>query len=78
VESDFEVILENARSILDSLWHMASYAQDAAESLEARIEEEDLDGMTEAVEVRDTLECLQVLSLEVSEGIDAYQQRHAR
>jgi hypothetical protein len=32
--------------------------------------------MAEAVEVRDTLERLQALSLEMSEEIDANQQRH--
>ena len=53
-------------------------AQDAAASLGARIEDVDLNGMAEAVEVRETLECLQALSLEVSEEIDAYQDRHAR
>ena len=53
-------------------------AQDAAASLGARIEDEDLNGMVEAVEVRETLERLQALSLEVSEEIDVYQDRHAR
>jgi hypothetical protein len=46
--------------------------EDAAESLDTRIEDEDLDGRTEAVEVREALERLQALSLEVSEGIDTY------
>jgi hypothetical protein len=32
--------------------------------------------MEEAVEVREALERLQTLSLEVSEEIDAYQNRH--
>jgi hypothetical protein len=53
------------------LWRMAQLAQDAAESLDVRIEEEDLDGLAEAVER------LQALSLEVSEELDAYQQRYA-
>jgi hypothetical protein len=39
---------------------------------------EDLAGMAEAVEVREALERLQALSLEVSEELDAYQDRHAR
>jgi hypothetical protein len=78
VEADRELILEDARSIQERLWRMARYAQDAAASLGARIEGEDLNGMAEAVEVRETLERLQALSLEVSEEIDAYQQRHAR
>jgi hypothetical protein len=37
-----------------------------------------LDGQAEAVEVREALERLQTLSLEVSEQLDAYQQRHTR
>ena len=45
-------------------FRIAQLAQDGAESLEARIEDEDLDGLAEAIEV--------------SEGLDAYQQRHAR
>jgi hypothetical protein len=76
VEADRKLILEDARSIREGLWRMARLAQDAAESLDARIEDENLDGKEEAVEVREALEHLQTLSLEVSEGIDAYQQRH--
>jgi hypothetical protein len=34
--------------------------------------------MAEAVEVREALERVQDLSVEVSEELDAYQQRHAR
>jgi hypothetical protein len=56
---------------------LARLTQDAAESLDARIEDEDLDGRTEAVEVREALERLQALSLEVREELDAYQQRYA-
>jgi hypothetical protein len=79
VEADRELILEDARSIQETLWRIARYAQDAAESLGARIEDENLNGMTEASEAsgaRETLERLQALSLEVSEEIVAYQQRH--
>ncbi len=76
VELDRELILEDARSIQEGLWRIARYAQEAAGSLGVRSEDEDLNGMTEAVEVRETLERLQALSLEVSEEIDAYQQRH--
>jgi hypothetical protein len=57
---------------------MARLAQDAAESLDGQIEEENLDGLVEAVEVRDALGRVQDLSVEVSEELDAYQQRHAR
>jgi hypothetical protein len=63
---------------LDGLWRMVRLAQDVAESLDARIEDEDLDGLTEAVEVREALERLQALSIEVSEELDAYQNRHIR
>ena len=34
--------------------------------------------MEEAVEVREAIERLQALTIEVSEEIDAYQDRHAR
>jgi hypothetical protein len=57
---------------------MARYAQDATESLDSRIEDEIPDGLAEAGEVREALERLQALSLEVSEELGAYQQRHAR
>jgi hypothetical protein len=78
VESEPELILEDACSIREGLLHMARYAQDAAETLDARVEDENLDGLAEAVEVREALERLQVLSLEVSDEIDAYQQRYTR
>jgi hypothetical protein len=78
VESDRELMLEDARSISAGLWRMVEFAQDAAESLDARIEDEDLDGKAKAVEVREALERVQNLSLEISEELDAYQDRHAR
>jgi hypothetical protein len=78
VEADRELILEDARSIHEGLWRMAQLAEDAVESLDARIEDENLDGRTEVVEVREALERLQSLSLVVSEALDAYQDRHAR
>jgi hypothetical protein len=53
-------------------------AQAVVELLDVRIEDEDLDGRTEAEEVRSVLELIQNLSLEVSEELDAYQERHAR
>jgi hypothetical protein len=76
--SDRELILEDASSLREGLWRMAQLVQGAAESLHARIEDEDLDGQAEVVEVREALERLQALSLEVSEELDAYQQRYAR
>jgi hypothetical protein len=67
LQPDPELILEDARSIREGLWRMAHYARDAAETLDTSIEDEDLDGWAEAVEVREVLERLQGLSLEVSE-----------
>ena len=78
MDSERELMLEDACSISQGLWRIAQLAQDAAESLDARIEDEDLTGMVEAVEVRGALERLQALSIEVSEELDAYQQRHTR
>jgi hypothetical protein len=53
VEDNRELILEDASSIREGLWRMVQLAQDAAKTLDARIEDEDLDGRTEAVEVRE-------------------------
>ena len=53
-------------------------AQDAAEALDVRIEDKDLDGTAEAVEVREALERVQALSIEVSKELDVYQRRYAR
>ncbi len=50
MEADRELMLEDARSIREGLWRMARYAQDAAEALDSRIEDETLDGRAEAVE----------------------------
>ena len=77
MDSERELMLEDARSISQGLRRMAQLAQDAAESLESRIEDERLDGLAEAVEVRVALERMQALSLEVSEELDAYQSRYA-
>jgi hypothetical protein len=78
VEAKRELILEDARSIREGLWRMARLTQDAAETLDARIEDEDLDGRAEAVEVRGALERVHTLSPEVNEEVDAYQRRYAR
>jgi hypothetical protein len=78
VGSSSELMLEEARSIQEGLWRMAQLAQDAAETLDTRIEDEDLNGMAETVEVREALERLQDLNLEVSEELDAYQDRHGK
>ena len=69
VDSDRELMLEDARSISQGLWRMVRLAQDAAESPDRRIEEEDLNGIEEAVEVRAALACLQALSVEISENL---------
>ncbi len=42
MQPDPELILEDARSIRDAMWRMAQLAQDAAETLDARLENEDL------------------------------------
>jgi hypothetical protein len=49
----------------------------AVDLLDAKIEDERLDGRSEAEEVRTILELIQNLSLEVSEELDAYQERYS-
>ena len=78
VESDRELILDDAASIREAMRRMVRCASEATESLGRRIEDGTLDGRTEVEELREALERLQALSLEVSEELDAYQQRHAR
>jgi hypothetical protein len=59
---------------------MRQISQEAAvtvELLDSRIEDEKLDGRTEAEEVRTILELIRNLSLDVSERLDAYQDRHS-
>ena len=55
---------------------MAQLTQDAAEVLDVNLEVEDLDGMAEAVEVREALERVQALNVEFSEELDAYQTQY--
>lgn len=78
VEPEAELILEDSTSLLDAMRRLCVYASDATEALETRIEEEDLDGRTEVVELRGALERVQNLSLEISEELDAYHDRHGR
>jgi hypothetical protein len=52
MESDRELKLDDARSIQEGLWRTVQLTQEFAESLGARIEDENLDGRMEAVEVR--------------------------
>lgn len=70
--------LEDLSSIRDAMRQISQEAAVAVEVLDSRIEEERLDGRTEAVEVRSILELIQSLTLEVSEELDAYQGRHTR
>jgi hypothetical protein len=68
-------MLKDARFLQEGMWRMVQLAQEAAEALDSRTEDEDLDGQTEATELRETLERVQSLSLELSEELDAYQER---
>ncbi len=69
--------LEDLSSIRDAMRQISQEAAVAVDLLDAKIEDERLDGRTEAEEVRTILELIQNLSLEVSEELDAYQERHA-
>jgi hypothetical protein len=69
--------LEHLSSIRDAMRQISQEAAVAVELLDSRIEDERLDGRTEAVEVRAILELIQSLSLEVSEELDAYQERYS-
>jgi hypothetical protein len=70
--------LEEISSIRDAMRQISQEADAVVELLDVRIEDEHLDGRTEAEDVRSVLEVIQNLTLEVSEEIDAYQQRHTR
>jgi hypothetical protein len=70
--------LEDVSSIRDAMRQMSQEASVAVDLLDAKLEDERLDGKTEAEDVRTILELIQNLSLKVSEQLDAYQQRHAR
>ena len=70
--------LEDITSIRDAMRQIAQEADAVVELLDVRIEDEHLDGRTEAEDVRGVLELIQNLTLEVSEKLDAYQERHAR
>ena len=52
-------------------------AQAIVDLLDVRIENEHLDGRTEAEDVRPIVELIQSLTLEVSRELVAYQERHA-
>jgi ferric-dicitrate binding protein FerR (iron transport regulator) len=69
--------LEDISSIRDAMRQISQEAAAVVELLDMRLEDEHLDGTTEAEDVRSVLEIIQTLTLEVSEEIDAYQNRHA-
>ena len=69
--------IEDISSIRDAMRQISQEASVAVDLLDAKIEDERLDGRTEAEEVRLILELIQNLSLEVSEELDAYQERYA-
>jgi hypothetical protein len=69
--------LEDIGSIRDAMRQISQEARVAVDLLDAKIEDERLDGRTEAEEVRTILELIQNLNLEVSEKLYAYQERHA-
>jgi hypothetical protein len=69
--------LEDISRIRDAMQQISQEAAVAVEVLDAKIEDECLDGRTEADDVRAILELMQNLSLEVSEELDAYQERYA-
>jgi hypothetical protein len=77
VEPDRDLILEDARSIREGLWRMARLAQNAAEAMDSRSEDEELNGQAEAVEGHESVGRRQAVSPAVSEELDAYQERHA-
>ncbi len=56
---------------------ISQQAQAVVDLLDVRIENEHLDGRTEAEDVRSVLELIQSLTLEVSEELDAYQERYS-
>ncbi len=68
--------LEDLSSIRDAMRQISQEAQAVVDLLDIRIENEHLDGRTEAEDVRSVLELIQSLALEVSEELDAYQQRY--
>jgi hypothetical protein len=70
--------LENITSIRDAMRQISQEADAVVDLLDMRIESEHLDGRTEAEDVRSVLDLIQNLTLEVSEELDAYQERHAR
>jgi hypothetical protein len=69
--------LEDISSIRDAMRQISLEAQAVVELLDTRIDEEHLDGRTEAEDIRSVLELIQSLTLEVREDLDAYQRRYS-
>jgi hypothetical protein len=69
--------LEALSSIRDAMRQISLEAAAIVEFLDVRIEDEHLDGRTEAEDVRSVLELIQSLTLEVSADLDAYQERYS-
>ncbi len=69
--------LEEISNIRDGMIRMSQTGLLAVKSLDAKIEDEGLDGRSEATETRTILEQIQNLSLELSEELDAYQERYS-
>ena len=69
--------LEDISSIRDAMRQISQEASVAVDLLDAKIEDEHLDGRTEAVDVRTILELIQSLTLEASQGLDAYQEQYS-
>jgi hypothetical protein len=70
--------LEDLSRIRDAMRQISQEAQAVVDLLDLRIEDEHLDGWTEAEDVRSILELIQSPTLEVSEELDAYKQRYTR
>jgi hypothetical protein len=70
--------LEDLSRIRDAMRQISQEAQAVVDLLDLRIEDEHLDGWSEAEDVRSILELIQSLTLEVSEELDAYKQRYTR
>jgi hypothetical protein len=68
---------EDISSIRDAMRQISLEAQAVVELLDMRIEDEHLDGRTEAEDVRSVLELIQPLTLEASQDLDAYQERYS-
>ena len=69
--------LEDISSIRDAMRQISQEASVAVDLLDAKVEDGLLDGRTEAGDVRTILELIHSLTLEVSEDLDAYQDRYS-